>query len=99
VGAGELGVRATAEAVLEVVVVEAGGAVAADVLVAELAVAPGLAGAKALGASTPAVPEPSPSFCRLGASIFPLELRPLSDWNFCMAATVFESHLPLGAPW
>ena len=52
-----------------------------------------------LGASTPAVPEPRPSFWRLGASSLPLELRPLSDWNFCMAATVFESHLPLGAPW
>jgi hypothetical protein len=58
-----------------------------------------LGGATGLGASTPAVPEPRPSFCRLGASILPLELRPFSDWNFCMAATVFESHLPLGAPW
>jgi hypothetical protein len=56
-------------------------------------------GVKGLGASTPAVPEPRPSFWRLGASILPLELRPLSDWNFCMAATVLESHLPLGAPW
>ena len=55
-------------------------------------------GAAGLGASTPAVPEPRPSFCRLVASILPLELRPFSDWNFCMAATVFESHLPLGEP-
>ena len=58
-----------------------------------------LAGATGLGASTPAVPEPSPNFCRLGASILPLELRPLSDWNFCIAPTVFKSHLPLGLPW
>ena len=52
-----------------------------------------------LGASTPAVPEPRPNFCRLVASILPLLLRPLSDWNFCMAEMVFESHLPLGLPW
>ena len=58
-----------------------------------------LAGATGLGASTPAVPEPNPNFCRLGASSFPLELKPLSDWNFCIAPTVFESHLPLGLPW
>ena len=90
-GAGEFGVGLTAEAVV-------GAAIAGDVLVAELAVAAGVAGATGLGASTPAVPEPRPSFWRLGASILPLELRPLSDWNFCMAVTVFESHLPLGAP-
>ncbi len=52
-----------------------------------------------LGASTPAVLEPRPSFCRLGASSLPLAFMPLSDWNFCRAATVFESHLPLGWPW
>ena len=61
------------------------------------AIAAGL-GARGLGASTPAVPEPRPSFCRLGASILPLLLRPLSDWNFCMAEMVFESHLPVGVP-
>jgi len=49
----------TAEAV---VVVEAGGAVAEDGLLAELAVAAGADGATGLGASTPAVPEPRPSF-------------------------------------
>lgn len=32
-----------------------------------------------LGASTPAVPEPRPSFCSVVASILPLELRPLAD--------------------
>ena len=36
-------------------------------------------GVTGLGASTPAVPEPKPNFCRLGASILPLLLRPLSD--------------------
>ena len=80
---------------LEAEVVVAGG-VADEALGAELAAE--LGGATGLGASTPAVPEPRPSFCRLGASILPLELRPFSDWNFCMAATEFESHLPLGAP-
>ena len=79
-----------------------GGTLAAVVVVlggAEVAgFAVELGGAAGLGASTPAVPEPSPSFCRLVASILPLELRPFSDWNFCMAATVFESHLPLGVP-
>ena len=54
------------------VVVVAGGA-ADEVLAAELG------GATGLGASTPAVPEPRPSFCRLVASILPLELRPFSD--------------------
>jgi hypothetical protein len=92
-GAGEFGVGVTAEAVV------VDGAVGDDVVAAELAAAAGVAGATGLGASTPAVPEPRPSFWRLGASSLPLELRPLSDWNFCMAATVFESHLPLGAPW
>ena len=56
-------------------------------------------GVMGFGASTPAVPDPRPSFCRLGASILPLLLRPLSDWNFCMAEMVLESHLPLGLPW
>lgn len=32
-----------------------------------------------LGASTPAVLEPRPSFCRLGASSLPLAFMPLSD--------------------
>ena len=32
-----------------------------------------------LGASTPAVLEPRPSFCRLGASSLPLAFIPLSD--------------------
>lgn len=32
-----------------------------------------------LGASTPAVLEPRPSFCKLGASSLPLAFMPLSD--------------------
>lgn len=32
-----------------------------------------------LGESTPAVLEPKPSFCRVIASILPLEFRPLAD--------------------
>jgi hypothetical protein len=57
------------------------------------------AGATGLGADTPAISEPSPSFCRLSALSFPLGSRPWPDWNFCIAATVFKSHLPLGSPW
>ncbi len=84
----------------EVVVAGGGGAfvwVAAEFAVAAGAEVAGL-GVMGLGASTPAVPEPRPNFCRLEASILPLLLRPLSDWNFCMAAMVLESHLPLGLP-
>ena len=32
-----------------------------------------------LGAETPAMPDPSPSLCRLGASNFPLASRPFAD--------------------
>lgn len=31
------------------------------------------------GAETPAIPDPSPSFCKLGASNFPLASRPFAD--------------------
>jgi len=34
------------------------------------------AGRTGLGAETPAMAEPRPSFCRLNASIFPVESRP-----------------------
>jgi hypothetical protein len=57
------------------------------------------AGAGGRGAETPAMSDPSPSFCKLGASSFPLGSIPFADWNFCIAAIVFESHLPLGSPW
>jgi hypothetical protein len=32
-----------------------------------------------LGASTPAVLDPNPSFCKVVASIFPLEFSPFAD--------------------
>lgn len=59
----------------------------------------GVADAGGLGAETPAISEPRPSFCRLTALILPLASRPFSDWNFCKALTVFKSHLPFGSPW
>lgn len=39
----------------------------------------GVVWVRGLGASTPAVLEPRPSFCRLGASSLPLAFMPLSD--------------------
>ena len=56
------------------------------------------AGVGCFGAETPAMPDPRPSFCRLVASNLPLGSRPLADWNFCIAATVLESHFPFGSP-
>lgn len=56
-------------------------------------------GTTGLGAETPAMSEPSPSFCSVGASSLPLASIPLADWNFSTAVTVFESHLPFGSPW
>lgn len=50
------------------------------------------------GAETPAMSEPRPSFCRVGASSFPFASMPFADWNFCTAVTVLESHLPFGSP-
>jgi hypothetical protein len=91
VGAMAAAVAALDEA-LDVVVEAAGGA--AGALEGELP-----AGAGGRGAETPAMSEPRPSFCKLGASIFPVGSIPFDDWNFCMAATVLESHLPLGSPW
>lgn len=55
-------------------------------------------GSAGLGAETPAILEPRPSFCSVGASRLPVESRPLADWNFRVAAIVFESHLPVGSP-
>lgn len=89
----ELGAGVVLEA--EVVVVTGGAAFVALAAGADVA---GF-GVRGFGASTPAVPDPKPNFCRLEASILPLLLRPLSDWNFCMAEMVLESHLPLGLPW
>ena len=62
-----------------VVVVVAAGGVGLVALGAEAGVDVAGLGVTGLGASTPAVPEPRPNFCRLGASILPLLLRPLSD--------------------
>jgi len=55
-------------------------------------------GTTGLGAPTPAMSEPRPSFCSVGASSFPLESRPFADWNFSRAATMFESSFPFGSP-
>jgi len=55
-------------------------------------------GAGGRGAETPAMSEPSPSFCRLGASSLPVGSIPLADWNFWRAETVLASHLPVGSP-
>ena len=37
------------------------------------------AGGSGLGAETPAISDPNPIFCRLGASSFPLGSRPFAD--------------------
>ena len=57
-----------------------------------------LGGAAGLGADTPAISEPSPSFWSVGASSFPVVSIPLADWNFRSAAIVLVSILPLGSP-
>ena len=51
-----------------------------------------------VGAETPAMAEPRPSFWRLRASSFPVDSRPFADWNFCMAAIVSGSHFEVGSP-
>jgi hypothetical protein len=51
-----------------------------------------------VGAATPAVCEPSPSFCKVNASNLPVGFRPWADWNLRMACAVSSSHLPLGMP-
>jgi hypothetical protein len=56
-----------------------------------------LAGTMGLGAETPAISEPRPSFCSVGASSLPVGSKLFSDWNFFTAATVFASHLPVGS--
>ena len=77
-----------------VVGLSAGGVVVAE----DVGVIEQQFGTTGLGAETPAMSEPSPSFCSVGASSFPLASIPLADWNFSTAATVFESHLPFGSP-
>ena len=51
-----------------------------------------------IGAATPAVCDPRPSFCSVGASSLPLGFSPWPAWNFFMASTVESSHFPLGVP-
>lgn len=51
-----------------------------------------------VGAASPAVCDPRPSFCSVGASSFPLGASPLLAWNFFIALTVSSSHLPDGVP-
>lgn len=55
-------------------------------------------GVAGLGADTPAMSDPRPIFCSVGASSLPLGSNPCCVWNFCKAATVFESSLPEGSP-
>src|SRR6516162_5500395 len=51
-----------------------------------------------VGAATPAVCEPSPSFCRDKASSFPVGFSPCAAWNLRIASAVPSSHFPFGAP-
>src|SRR5580704_2363869 len=51
----------------------------------------------AIGSATPAVCEPSPSFCSVRASNLPDGFKPCAPWNFFIPSTVASSHLPLGA--
>ena len=51
-----------------------------------------------VGAATPAVCDPSPSFCRVNASSLPVGLSPCEAWNLRMAAIVSSSHLPSAVP-
>ena len=51
-----------------------------------------------VGAAIPAVCEPSPSRCNVGASSLPLTFSPCDAWNLRIAAAVSSSHLPVGGP-
>ena len=51
-----------------------------------------------IGAATPAVCEPRPSFCSVNASSFPVGVKRCVVWKFRIASTVASSHLPLGVP-
>ena len=103
-GCGDLGVDGAgcgvAEGTLLVAVeaAEAGGGAGAGDAAAGAGVADAGAEEAGLGAETPAVLEPRPSFWRLEALILPEASMPLAAWNFCMAAMVLASHLPVGWP-
>lgn len=71
----ELAEAATLEAGVFAADVELPAAEAVD----DVSVALGLGCDTGFGASTPAVLDPRPSFCKLRASIFPLGFMPLSD--------------------
>lgn len=51
-----------------------------------------------VGGATPAVWEPSPSFCNVLASSFPVGFNPCDSWNRLVASTVAASHFPFGLP-
>jgi hypothetical protein len=56
-----------------------------------------LCGTMPFGADTPATSDPSPNFCSVSASSFPVTSSPFADWNFCTASTVSASHFPEGS--
>jgi len=51
-----------------------------------------------VGAATPAISEPNPSRCKVGASNLPLGFSPWEAWKRRIAVVVASSHLPLGEP-
>ena len=51
-----------------------------------------------VGAATPAVSEPRPSFSSVNASSLPVGLSPCADWYFLKASAVEASHFPVGTP-
>ena len=51
-----------------------------------------------VGGATPAVSEPSPSFCSVRASSLPVGLNPCADCYFLKASAVEASHFPVGTP-
>ena len=60
--------------------------------------APTIFGTTGFGAATPAISEPKPNFCNVGASSLPVASILFADWNFWTAAIVSGSHFPVGSP-
>lgn len=50
------------------------------------------------GAARPAVCEPSPNFCSVRASSFPVGFSPWASWNLLTPSVVELSHLPFAVP-
>lgn len=50
------------------------------------------------GAAKPAICEPSPNFCNVSASSFPVRFSPWASWNLLTASVVELSHLPFAVP-